>query len=64
MSLNKYTGSTVVFQWCMRGQSVAMNTSLQTDPIPGGWSPWVSATCSRTCGGGVLMQTRTCTDPK
>ncbi|XP_052261430.1 A disintegrin and metalloproteinase with thrombospondin motifs 20-like isoform X3 [Dreissena polymorpha] len=50
--------------WCMRGQSVAMNASLQTDPIPGGWSPWVSTTCSRTCGGGIFMQTRTCTDPK
>ncbi|KAH3793285.1 hypothetical protein DPMN_146792, partial [Dreissena polymorpha] len=50
--------------WCMRGECVPMNASLQTDPIPGGWSPWVNAMCSDTCGGGLLIEKRTCTDPR
>nr|CAD7573937.1 unnamed protein product [Timema californicum] len=29
----------------------------------GGWSEWTDWTCSVTCGGGVGIQTRTCTNP-
>ena len=32
-----------------------------TDESSGNWGPWEQAgSCSRTCGGGVLMESRTC----
>jgi hypothetical protein len=32
--------------------------------VDGNWSEWVnSTTCTVTCGGGSLTQTRTCTNP-
>eukprot|EP00397_Hematodinium_sp_SG-2012_P018036 GEMP01018461.1.p1 GENE.GEMP01018461.1~~GEMP01018461.1.p1 ORF type:complete len:813 (+),score=114.09 GEMP01018461.1:125-2440(+) len=32
-------------------------------PVYGGWSSWSSSSCSKTCGGGTLQRTRTCTNP-
>jgi hypothetical protein len=32
-------------------------------PVDGNWSAWVNGTCSATCGGGTLVQTRTCDNP-
>ena len=32
--------------------------------MDGGWSPWYNQTeCSESCGGGILTQSRTCTQP-
>ena len=31
--------------------------------VDGGWSDWVSGSCSATCGGGTETQTRTCDNP-
>ncbi len=32
-------------------------------PVDGGWSAWKAGTCDKTCGGGKLKSTRTCTNP-
>ncbi|XP_048737465.1 thrombospondin-1-like isoform X2 [Ostrea edulis] len=32
-------------------------------PCPGGWSSWSIHSCSKTCGGGIAMKHRTCTNP-
>merc|ERR1712048_42873 len=33
-------------------------------PVDGSWSSWVDTTvCSESCGGGTLLQSRTCSDP-
>lgn len=31
--------------------------------IEGGWSSWSIHSCSKTCGGGIAMKHRTCTNP-
>ncbi len=31
--------------------------------VPGGWSGWVTGSCSVSCGGGTATDTRTCNDP-
>ncbi|CAG2063023.1 unnamed protein product, partial [Timema podura] len=36
---------------------------LELPARDGGWSEWTDWTCSVTCGGGVGVQTRTCTNP-
>jgi hypothetical protein len=43
----------------------ACNTqSCQTcTPVNGGWSAWTAGACSKTCGGGSMVSTRTCTSP-
>jgi hemicentin len=39
-------------------------TRLATTAVDGGWSDWQNATqCSVTCGGGVLVQIRECSNP-
>lgn len=43
-------------------KDVACNT--EPCPIDGGWTTWTDGgACSKTCGGGTRMQTRTCTNP-
>lgn len=33
-------------------------------PVDGGWSAWIETQgCNKTCGGGILIQSRTCTSP-
>lgn len=34
--------------------------------VLGQWSEWIQSTtiCSRTCGGGVIVRKRSCTNPK
>ncbi|NUN06245.1 MAG: thrombospondin type-1 domain-containing protein [Bdellovibrio sp.] len=47
-------------------QQIACNTHAcpTTQPVNGGWSPWVDqSACSKTCGGGTKTQARTCSNP-
>ena len=31
--------------------------------VHGGWSSWKQSPCSKTCGGGIVQFTRTCSNP-
>ncbi|KAJ8038432.1 A disintegrin and metalloproteinase with thrombospondin motifs 6 [Holothuria leucospilota] len=45
---------------------VPANVPIQPQsPIDGGWSEWLSylTPCTRTCGGGIQLQYRSCTNP-
>ncbi|MBM4346320.1 MAG: thrombospondin type-1 domain-containing protein [Deltaproteobacteria bacterium] len=33
-------------------------------PVDGGWTEWVAGACSKTCGGGTVASTRSCTKPE
>ena len=47
-------------------KSEACNTqSCETcTPVDGGWTEWVNGVCSKTCGGGTLTATRSCSNPQ
>ena len=32
--------------------------------VDGGWTDWISESCSVTCGSGTVRSTRTCTNPE
>ena len=31
--------------------------------VDGGWSSWIEGSCSKPCGGGIRIDTRTCDNP-
>lgn len=33
-------------------------------PVDGGWGKWVKGACSKKCGGGEVIYTRHCNNPK
>ncbi|XP_062514389.1 A disintegrin and metalloproteinase with thrombospondin motifs 18-like [Corticium candelabrum] len=54
---------------CQAQEPSTMQTCLvpvcKKKPVNGGWSKWeVSGDCSKTCGSGIGVETRTCTNPK
>ncbi|XP_067129314.1 putative adhesion G protein-coupled receptor E4P [Centruroides vittatus] len=47
--------------------TVLINSSLQNEPVDGGWTKWSimsDSECSKHCGGGKQKFVRTCTNPK
>ncbi|PIK50581.1 putative A disintegrin and metalloproteinase with thrombospondin motifs 7 [Apostichopus japonicus] len=49
-------------KWCYNGKCVTI--AEPPHPIPGGWGEWGEwSQCSRTCGGGVMIQERHCNNP-
>ncbi|XP_067952039.1 coadhesin-like [Watersipora subatra] len=37
--------------------------AVQPCPVDGGWTDWVEYPCSSTCGKGIIVRNRTCTNP-
>ena len=37
---------------------------LYLSAIDGKWSEWIVPECSKKCGGGIRVKTKTCTNPK
>ena len=49
-------------RWCIKGECVRKE---RQEPTDGQWSSWSSyGTCSRSCGGGIMAATRSCTNPR
>ncbi|XP_076257637.1 A disintegrin and metalloproteinase with thrombospondin motifs 7-like [Rhynchophorus ferrugineus] len=49
-------------KWCYKQKCVPMGS--RPEAINGGWSDWNEwSACSRTCGGGIAFQERTCDNP-
>ncbi|XP_071822873.1 A disintegrin and metalloproteinase with thrombospondin motifs 9-like isoform X2 [Apostichopus japonicus] len=46
---------------CILGECVS--ESSVPVPVAGGWSEWTETSCSRTCGGGVIIRERVCNNP-
>ncbi|XP_049824532.1 A disintegrin and metalloproteinase with thrombospondin motifs 9 isoform X2 [Aethina tumida] len=50
-------------KWCYQGECRSENRSILV-PIDGGWGEWGKwGPCSRSCGGGIMKQTRKCDNP-
>lgn len=48
---------------CTGPSTKSQTCNTQPCPIDGGWTDWSWGTCSTTCGPGVQVGTRTCTNP-
>lgn len=55
----------LLLQWCLKGRCVSPEDLGSSAVVHGSWSSWTEfSSCSRTCGGGVTLQTRQCNNPR
>ncbi|XP_075041887.1 A disintegrin and metalloproteinase with thrombospondin motifs 13 isoform X2 [Mixophyes fleayi] len=52
-------------KWCHKGRCSSLEELSPVSVVHGVWSRWSSySACSRSCGGGVLVRTRQCNNPR
>ncbi|XP_031747422.1 A disintegrin and metalloproteinase with thrombospondin motifs 13 isoform X1 [Xenopus tropicalis] len=52
-------------KWCHKGRCSSLEELNPVSVVHGGWSSWGSfSSCSRSCGGGVVMRKRQCNNPR
>ncbi|OCT67000.1 A disintegrin and metalloproteinase with thrombospondin motifs 13-like [Xenopus laevis] len=52
-------------KWCHRGHCSSLEELNPVSVVHGGWASWGSfSSCSRSCGGGVVMRKRQCNNPR
>ncbi|KAM8934321.1 A disintegrin and metalloproteinase with thrombospondin motifs 13 [Pelodytes ibericus] len=54
-----------VNKWCHRGRCSSLEELNPVAVVHGAWSSWTGlSSCSRRCGGGVVMRRRQCNNPR
>ncbi|XP_070614770.1 A disintegrin and metalloproteinase with thrombospondin motifs 13 isoform X1 [Erythrolamprus reginae] len=52
-------------KWCSRGRCSSLEELSPVSMVHGQWSSWTSFTsCSRSCGGGIMLRQRQCNNPR